>query len=220
MYLKWLEPLRDTGEVFVETARYLALWMSYEDAIRVADLKIRRSRFERVRKEARVGADQLLQINEFLHPRVQEIADILPAPLGRWLLKTGWARGIVEKFTKDGRVLQTTSIVGFLQLYVLASLRRWRPKSLRFQFEQKKIATWLARVTSLAKEDPALALEVAECASLIKGYGDTHALGTRNFDAIMSALPLTAHEVRRLREAALADDTGRKLTEALREVNA
>ena len=30
-------------------ARRLAVWMSYEDAIRVADLKTRRSRFERIR---------------------------------------------------------------------------------------------------------------------------------------------------------------------------
>jgi indolepyruvate ferredoxin oxidoreductase beta subunit len=37
-----------------ETARQLALWMSYEDIVRVADLKTRASRFERVRKE--VGA--------------------------------------------------------------------------------------------------------------------------------------------------------------------
>src|SRR5262249_53734974 len=202
-------------ELLRETARYLALWMSYEDAIRVADLKTRRSRFERVRKEARTGAGQLLEIHEFLHPRVQEIADILPAALGRWLRETGWARGLADRFTKHGKVLQTTSIGGFLQLFILASLRRWRPKSLRFEREHKNIAQWLARITSVAKEDRALALEVAECARLIKGYGDTHLLGSRNFDAIMNAAPaLEAHQIRRLREAALADDTGLKLTEA------
>jgi hypothetical protein len=31
-------------------ARRLAVWMSYEDAIRVADLKTRRSRFDRIRR--------------------------------------------------------------------------------------------------------------------------------------------------------------------------
>jgi indolepyruvate ferredoxin oxidoreductase beta subunit len=34
-----------------ETARYLALWMSYEDVIRVADLKTRRARLRRVHAE-------------------------------------------------------------------------------------------------------------------------------------------------------------------------
>jgi len=37
----------------------------------------------------------------------------------------------------------------------------------------------------------------------------------------MKALPaLDAHQIKTLREAALADDTGHKLTEALREVSA
>ena len=44
-YLDRLGPLRDSGpELLNETARCLALWMSYEDTIRVADLKTRRTR--------------------------------------------------------------------------------------------------------------------------------------------------------------------------------
>ena len=99
-YLDRLAPVieHDRGELLRETARYLALWMSYEDAIRVADLKTRRGRFEKVTGEARVEPAQLLQIHEFLHPGVQEIADILPAGLGRWLLKSGFARRAVERF--------------------------------------------------------------------------------------------------------------------------
>lgn len=224
-YLDRLEPIRevDQGDLLRETGRYLALWMSYEDAIRVADLKTRRDRFERVRGEARVSAAQLLQINEFLHPRVQEIADILPAGIGRWLLKPGFARKLVERFTGHGRILQTTSLRGFLQLYALASLRGWRRKSLRFAREREKIDKWLAQIPSLARDDYALALEVAECPRLVKGYGDTHLLGSRNFDVVMAAVPKlrgtpdAARCLKRLREAALADDTGTKLSEALRE---
>ena len=89
-YLDRLEPIRDLDSKYgkgdfallSETARYLALWMSYEDAPRVADLKIRRTRFDRVHQDARVDPAQMLQIKEFLHPRVQEIADMVPAPLG------------------------------------------------------------------------------------------------------------------------------------------
>ena len=66
-----------------ETARHLALWMSYEDTARVAALKTRGTRFERVRDEVRAGADQVLAIDEYLHPRVQEIAETLPAAIGR-----------------------------------------------------------------------------------------------------------------------------------------
>jgi indolepyruvate ferredoxin oxidoreductase beta subunit len=224
-YLDRLEPIRevDKGGLLRETGRYLALWMSYEDAIRVADLKTRRTRFERVHREARVDAAQLLQINEFLHPRVQEIADILPAGMGGWLLKTSFARKLVEQFTGHGRVVQTTSLRGFLQLYALASLRPWRRKSLRFARERRKIDDWLARIPPLALEDYALALEVAECPRLVKGYGDTHLLGSRNFDLVMGAVAKlrgthdAARFVKKLREAALADETGTKLSEALRE---
>jgi len=225
-YLVRLEPIRDVdqGSLLRETGRYLALWMSYEDAIRVADLKIRRERFDRVRRESRAGAAQLVQINEFLHPRVQEIADILPAGIGRWLLKTGFARKTIERFTRRGRVLQTTSLRGFLQLYILASLRGWRRRSLRFAKETEKINQWLTQIPPLAREDYELALEVAECPRLVKGYGDTHILGSRNFDAVMGAVaklrgvPDAAPSLKKLREAALADDTGAKLGEALREM--
>jgi indolepyruvate ferredoxin oxidoreductase beta subunit len=232
-YLDRLEPIRASAQqqgrqdamLLSETARYLALWMSYEDAIRVADLKTRRTRFERVHADARVAGDQLLRIKEFLHPRVEEFADILPAGLGTWLLKTGWANSLVNRLTAKGKILQTTSLWGFLQLYWLASMRRWRPKTLRFQREQQRIERWLKQVKDVAQSDYALALEVAECPRLVKGYGDTYALGSRNFERLMQALPRLrqmdspAARLRNLREAALADDTGKKLENTLAELN-
>lgn len=233
-YLDRLDSIRDIDARFGngdfallrETGRYLALWMSYEDAARVADLKIRRTRFERVHKDARVDKEQLLQINEFLHPRVQEIADMLPAGLGQWLLNTVWAGGLVERFTQKGRIVQTTSLRGYLQLYVIASLRRWRRRSLRFVKEQQWINEWLVHIPVLAQENYALALQFAECPRMVKGYGDTHVHGKQSFDAVMSAVPKlrrmddAAEKLKKLREAALADDTGEQLAHALREVNA
>jgi len=229
-YLDLLRRIREADhepfELLKETARYLALWMSYEDAIRVADLKIRRERFERVKEESRIGKDQLLEINEFLHPRAGEIADILPAWLGRWMMETRWVRRSMDSVLHEGRVVRTTSLRGFLQLYCLAGMRRLRRSSYRFQRECGAIRQWLDRIPALAKEDYALALEVAECPRLIKGYGDTHALGSRNFETVIGALPGlrgktgAAAAVKKLREAALADDSGKKLSEALREVNA
>jgi indolepyruvate ferredoxin oxidoreductase, beta subunit len=232
-YLDWLEPIRDLVQqqgkqdsaLLSETARYLALWMSYEDAIRVADLKTRRTRFERVHADARVAKDQLLQIKEFLHPRVEEFADILPAGLGAWLLRTGWASRVVNRLTSKGKVLQTTSLWGFLQLYWLSGMRRWRPKTLRFKREQQRIERWLEQAKDVAQADYELALEVAECPRLVKGYGDTYVLGSHNFERLMQALPRlrqmdnAAARLRNLREAALADDTGKKLGSALAEVN-
>lgn len=227
MYLDRLQAVAEVDRgacaLLRETGRYLALWMSYEDAIRVADLKIRRERFARVREEARVEPSQLLHIHEFLHPRVQEIADILPAGIGAFALRTGWVRRLVSGLAGDGRILRTTSVSGYLQLYAIASLRPWRRRSLRFQEEQRKIDGWLDQIPALAREDYALALEIAECPRSIKGYGDTHILGSRNFERIMEALPRlrgrsdAAAKIAALREAALADEHGQKLSEALKE---
>jgi indolepyruvate ferredoxin oxidoreductase, beta subunit len=231
-YLDQLQAVRDADArygdgafpLLCETARYLALWMSYEDAIRVADLKVRRTRFERVRRDSRAGASQLVQISEFLHPGVEEMTDILPAALGRWLLGSTVAKGLIERFTRKGKILPTTSVRGFLQLYILASLRRWRRGSLRFKEETRRIDQWLAQIPALARENYPLAVEFAECPSVVKGYGETHLRGRNSFDTLMAALPRlrpmkdSAKYLKKLREAALADDTSQKLTEVLREL--
>jgi len=226
-YLDRLGPIRELevgradSALLNETGRYLALWMSYEDAPRVADLKIRRTRFERVRRDARVQPAQLLQINEFLHPRTQEIADMAPAGIGRWLLKSSPMQWIVEKFTGDGKIVQTTSLRGYLQLYMVAGMRRWRRSSLRFQVEQKMIGEWLALIARVAPQDYALALELAECPRMVKGYGDTHAQGEKNYETVIAAVPGllggsdAANSLKKLREAALSDDNGENLALAL-----
>lgn len=231
-YLKCLEAIRDcekergdgTFRLLREAATQLALWMSYEDAIRVADLKTRRSRFQRVHREANAAATQLIQIHEFLHPGVEEIADILPAALGRWILRTEWVKRRMERATRRGQIVQTTSLRGFLQLYFLSGLRRWRRKSLRFQDEQKRISAWLEVIPNLAKDNYELAVEFAELPRVVKGYGDTHLRGRKNLDAILTAIPAFRHKpdaalrLKQVREAALADDTSEKLNATLLEV--
>jgi indolepyruvate ferredoxin oxidoreductase beta subunit len=211
------------ARLLTETARHLALWMSYEDTIRVADLKTRATRFDRVKGEVRLQDDQLLSIHEFMHPRLQEIAETVPAPVGRWLLKPGFARTFVENRTRKGRIVNTTSLPGFLMLYTLAGFKRWRRGNLRHAAEMQRITQWLARVESIARSHPQLALEVAQCQRLVKGYSDTHERGLRNFETVMAALDeaggaMTPALLRELREAALADEHGKKLREVLARV--
>jgi indolepyruvate ferredoxin oxidoreductase beta subunit len=202
------------------TGRHLALWMSYEDPIRVADLKTRRARFERVRGEVRARGDQVLGIAEFMHPRIEEVADTLPEGLGRWLLATPWARRLVGRFFGHARVVRTSSLRGYLQLYAVASLRPLRRRSLRHREEMRRIAAWLDRILEAASTDRELAIGLAECQRLVKGYGDTHVRGWRNFQAVMEAAerlrgrPDAAAALRRLRDAALADEHGRELAAA------
>ena len=203
-----------------EVARHLALWMSWEDTIRVADLKTRDSRFARVRGEVRAGADQVLAIQEYLHPRLQEIAETMPAPLGRWLLASGTPRRWVERLAARGRVVETSSLRGYLMLAAVASLRRWRRSTLRYSLENARIEAWLADLRAVAPADAALAVEIARCQRLVKGYGDTHARGWRNFETLRATWCGSSRTapalLAELREAALADEHGRALQAALR----
>lgn len=213
-----------SADILREGARHLALWMSYEDTVRVADLKTRRTRFERVSQEVNLTSSQLVDIHEFMHPRLEEIADTLPASLGRWLLGSPTARTVVGRFTQKGRVVQTSSLRGFLLLYGVASLRRIRPVSLRFEIEQKRIEDWWAQVLDLLPQHADLALEVLRVQQLVKGYGDTHARGWRHFEQLMTTLPRlqqlpdAANRLSALRKAALADDSGQALDQAVHQL--
>ncbi len=212
-----LEPLHGTGALLAETARHLALWMSYEDPIRVADLKIRASRFRRVEGEVRLQPGQVLRIREWMHPRLEEIAETLPGAWGRWLLGSRPARAVVGRLTRSGRRVETTSIPGFLLLWAVARGRRWRRGTLRHAAEMAAIDGWMARIMALAVSHPAMALEVAQCQRLVKGYSDTIARGRSNFATLMEVEPKLRDPaaLARLRDAALADDTGGALRMAL-----
>jgi indolepyruvate ferredoxin oxidoreductase beta subunit len=117
----------------------------------------------------------------------------------------------------------TTSISGFLLLYLIARLKPWRRHSLRFATEQAALTAWLDLVGDAARADYPLALEVTRMRGLVKGYGDTHERGRAKFDQLASLLP----QIRRQRDpatllhglitAALADESGQALTKAIAE---
>lgn len=199
--------------------RHLALWMAYEDIIRVADLKTRASRFERVRREVGAREGEPVLVIDYLKPGIEEFASVLPAFLGRRLVSWAERRGKLDAYN-IGMHIKTSSILGYLLVRSLAWLKPWRPGSYRYGEEQRLIERWLALVTEAAKRDTALALEIAECARLLKGYGETHRRGKANFLAILDALvenPPTsdtreqAAALRKAREAALADPEGKAL---------
>ncbi|QNQ08666.1 indolepyruvate oxidoreductase subunit beta family protein [Sphingomonas alpina] len=230
-YLDRLEALAalDDGQqdhaLTAEGARHLALWMSYEDTIRVADLKTRADRFARVRGEVRAAPDQLLGVTEFMHPRLREICEVLPAPIGRRILASRAANHLLAPFFTSGRHVETTSLRWFILLRTMAWLRRWRPISLRFVEEQERIDAWLALAGKVAHRDTALAIEVIRCQSLIKGYGDTFDRGLRNFSTLMGLVPALMQRrdaaacLGALRNAALADDAGTALDTAVEAVS-
>jgi indolepyruvate ferredoxin oxidoreductase beta subunit len=194
--------------------------MSYEDAVRVADLKIRRSRFERIAADVGCRNNQLMELDDFFHPRVEEVADVLPVALGSLLSSSKLFHRMVE----GGRVVRTTSMRGFIQLYAVSQLRRWRRSSLRFGEEQRRLKTWLGSIQSIVSSDYELAIAISECQQLIKGYGDTHRRGSANYDAILSSIERVrlrnngATVLRELIHAALADEHGQALGRMLQDI--
>ena len=102
-------------------------------------------------------------------------------------MRTGWARGLLDRLTRKGKVVKTTSVSGFALLYLLSKLRPLRRRSLRFAAEQAALAAWLDLVAETARADYALALQVARMRSLVKGYGDTHERGRAKFDKLAAS---------------------------------
>lgn len=206
-----------------ETGRFLALWMGYEDVIRVADLKSRRSRLDRVRSEVGAKPDEPVHVVEYLKPGVEEVAALLPRSLADRVTRWAAGRKSGEPLNK-GLYVRTTGIAGFLQMRLLAALRPLRRSMSRFHEEQALIERWLGAIREAAAADRALALEIALCGRLVKGYGDTNRRGKENLARIMDTLVAgsapslgaeRAAAVRRAREAALADPDGRGLEQSL-----
>jgi indolepyruvate ferredoxin oxidoreductase beta subunit len=214
------------GYVLTRTAaKYIATAMAYDDVFRVADLKTRGSRFERVRNEVAAAPDQLVYTTEYMHPRMEEVCGSLPAGLGRFIEKRPNLFKTLDLMVNRGRRVQTGTIRWFLPLYFLGGMRRFRRGTLRHANEVAHRDAWLARVKTAAPKDYDLAVELLQARRLVKGYSDTHARGQSKFDKVMlgaakvEGRPDAAEWVRRLREAALKDEDGIALSGALKTID-
>jgi indolepyruvate ferredoxin oxidoreductase beta subunit len=236
LYLDRLAPIRAAdercgaaGRLLRETARHLAVRMSYEDVIRVAQAKIEPARLARIAAEMGVKPGEPFTVTEFLKPGIEEMCSILPPAPAKRILAVAERRGWLDR-VHWGMEVNSASVSGFLRFWLLAKLRRWRPKTYRFGVEQRAIEGWLALIGEAAPMSADLALEIAECARLIKGYGDTHKRGSANFHliemrvirpALMGNLPpaRAVDAIASARVAALADPDGDALMRCLAELD-
>jgi len=222
LYVERLKPFE--GKLRREVARGLALWMAYEDVMRVAQQKIRARRMDEVRAQVNAGPGQILHIVEYMHPRWQELCDTLPAKLGARLERGGALKRIFAPMFERGRHVRTNSVTWFLVLRLLASRRRARRGTWRYAQENARIERWLALVREAAQSDYECAIELAKCQNLIKGYGETQARGLRKFVDVtqswqmLRSRPDAARLLRSLRETALRDEDGTATAEAMRKL--
>jgi indolepyruvate ferredoxin oxidoreductase beta subunit len=209
--------------VSTEALRWLALWMAFDDIVRVAALKLAASREQRVRREVQARDDEIVRTYDHFKPGVAEFAALLPA---RWAARLhDWdgkrvARGQVA-WALPLRI-GTHTVTGVLALKVLAALKGQRRRGSRYATEQALIDRWLGAVERGAREDAALGLALARCGRLIKGYGSTNERGKANLLHIIDHLASApsspaqrAQAVQAALDAALADDSGGALDRQL-----
>jgi len=233
LYVQRLERLQDaesasadvTRPVTAEASRWLALWMAFDDIIRVADLKSRASRWTRVTQEVKAKEGDVLKVYDHFKPGVPEVAALLPQGLANRLLR--WDRARVARGQAPWSMplkVARHALWGMASLRLLASLRVLRPLGSRYQAEQALIEEWLGGIEAATRQSPTLGLELARCGQLIKGYGSTNERGKDNLLHILrhvcgpsSTVP--PHEqaaaVARIRQAALQDEAGQALDQAL-----
>jgi indolepyruvate ferredoxin oxidoreductase beta subunit len=236
LYLDRLHALVDAdaacgtpGKLLKEVARHLAVRMSYEDVVRVAQAKIAPERMRRIAREELRVKDEPFTVHDFLKPGIEEMCQLLPSFLARPILAFSERKGWLGR-VYFGMEINATSISGYLRFLMLAKLRRFRPHGHRYRQEQAQIESWLALTAEAARHSGELAREVAECARLIKGYGDTYARGLSNYrsiearvirPALAGALPpqRAADAVASARTAALVDPEGESLARCLAEID-
>jgi indolepyruvate ferredoxin oxidoreductase beta subunit len=206
-------------------ARWLALWMAFDDIVRVADLKTRASRFARVKREVKAEGDDVIRIVDHFKPGVAELASLLPRRWADALVRHDRAR---QARGRDALAwplkIRADTVFGFLLLRGLAAMKVLRRSGSRFAGEQASIERWLGGVEAAVRRHAGLGLELAECGRLIKGYGATNERGKENLlhvlDHLAVAAPFASDDeraaaIRAARAAALADGSGQALDLAL-----
>jgi len=214
-------------------AKYLANAMCYDDILRVADLKTRPSRAQRLRQEQQVLADQIVQTTEYFHPRAEELVTTLPTKLGDWVMARPRVFKMIDVLVNRGRRIRSDGIVGFTLLWLVAGLLPRRRGLLRHKLEMQRLEVWQSQALSLCRRENQLskkrnyemAVEYLRCQRLIKGYSDTHARGLSKFEQITTLSQRLQDRddgpewINKLRKAALADAGTEPLEKAIASFN-
>ena len=199
---------RESYSLAQEAGRHLALWMAYEDIPRVAQLKVRPDREAMIRSEVKATVDQPVAVAEFFHPRVEEVAALLPVSWGSALLRSETAKRALNRLLGP-RTLRTDRISTQIMLRCLAILRNFRRHTFGYVHERHMIDRWYDAVLSSKEHD--LALSIAALGGMVKGYGETRYRTTSRLMQILDYLERStdsdASIVTSLRLAAMVPDS-------------
>lgn len=199
--------------LFIDIAGLMAERMCYEDPIRIAQKKL-------------AGLDDGSDVKQF---RWDELVEALPAAVADPVLGVlgwmGWLhRPVRMRFSTAGRFARR-------RLKIEASLRRWRLFSVRYAAERAWVERWLHMIDRSLTKQPQAAPEIAQTATMIRGYGDGYRQGLADWHLIINslvkptfegalALPDLAGAIREARAAAMADPRQAALKRKIAEITA
>jgi len=165
--------------MFAEIARLMARRMSYDDPIRIAQLKL-------AEWEAASGNRRLLPEDMIGKFRLDELIGALPAAVAEPVLGAlewmGWTHMPVSiRFSARSRW-------GVRRLRIEAGLRRWRLFSVRYAKERVWVERWLHMISRSLEKQPAAAPAMVHTATMISGYGAPYRHGLADWHAIIDGL--------------------------------
>jgi hypothetical protein len=161
-----------------EIARLMAMRMSYEDPIRIAQLKL---------VEHQTAAAPLpVQPGDRKRFRIDELVGALPALVAEPVLDglewAGWTHAPVSiRFNAANRF-------GVRRLKIEAGLRRWRLFSIRYAKERLWVERWLHMIDRALTRQPPAAPAIVQSADMIQGYGSVYRHGLADWHAIIDGL--------------------------------
>ena len=206
--------------LFGEIARLMAMRMSYQDPVRIAQLKL--AEWDPAGATAPAADD----VRKF---RLDELVEALPAAVAEPVLDVlqwlGWTRKQVSiRFSTKNRF-------HIRRLKIEASLRRWRRFSVRYARERVWVERWLHMIDRALTRQPAAASAIVQTATMVQGYGAAYRQGLADWHAIIDGLakptfdgvlPLEdlAGAVAEARAAALPDPRQAALKRTIAEIRA
>jgi hypothetical protein len=154
-----------------EIARLMAIRMSYEDPIRIAQLKL---------GEPNGAPDDVSRF------RIDELVGALPAMAAEPVLDVldylGWVHKPVSiRYSNASRW-------GIRRLKIEAALRRWRLFSVRYGNERAWVERWLHMIDRALVKQPAAASQMVQTATMVQGYGDPYRMGLADWHRIINCL--------------------------------
>lgn len=218
----------DQGEFLLsqQVAKNLANAMMYDDLVNVAAVKTAANRWQTVYRQVNAKEENVVKVVDYLHPGPDEVTGFLPVRMGLKLRHSQWFSSFFKKYLDRDRRMSTHTLFGFIFLYLIGGMKRYRLKTLRHQEEKENWLGWLERIKEAAKVNYALAVQLAISYRLKKGYGDTYTRGHSKFKSINEfAMKFQGHDQAALQteiliQFALQNHSLQKVMDKIKEAEA